>query len=79
MKVKIEHSNINRLGSKIDIMSNRLSMAIIIASIVIGTSLVVGKIGNQFISRIPIVEIGFVTAMVLGLFLTYSILRSGKY
>lgn len=79
LKVKIEHSNINRLGSKIDIMSNRLSMAIIIASIVIGTSLVVGKIGNQFISRIPIVEIGFVTAMVLGLFLTYSILRSGKY
>lgn len=79
LKVKIEHSNINRLGSKIDIMSNRLSMAIIIASIVIGTALVVEKIGNQFISRIPIVEIGFVTAMVLGLFLTYSILRSGKY
>lgn len=79
LKVKMEHSNINRLSSKIDIMSNRLSMAIIIASIIIGTSLIVERIGSRFINHIPLVEIGFITAMILGLFLTYSILRSGKY
>lgn len=79
LKVNMEHSNLNRLSSKLDIMSNRLSVAIIIASIIIGTSLIMEKTNSGFFSRIPLVDIGFATAMLLGLFLTYSILKSGKY
>lgn len=79
IKVKMEHSNLNRLSSKLDIMSNRLSVSIIIASIIIGTSLIMEKTNTGFFNRIPLVDIGFATAMILGLFLTYSILKSGKY
>ncbi len=79
LKVNMEHANLNRLSSKMDIMSNRLSVSIIIASIIIGTSLIMEKTNSGFFSRIPLVDIGFATAMILGLFLTYSILRSGKY
>jgi len=79
LKVNMEHSNLNRLGSKLDIMSNRLSVAIIIASIIIGTSLIMETSGSGFFHRIPLVDIGFALAVILGLFLTYSILKSGKY
>ena len=79
LKVNMEHSNLNRLSSKLDIMSNRLSVAIIIASIIIGTALIMEKTNSGFFGKIPLVDIGFTIAMILGLFLTYSILRSGKY
>jgi len=79
LKVNMEHSNIKHLTSKVDIMSNRLSLAIILASIIIGTALIAGQSNSLLLTRIPIVECGFATGVVLGLFLTYSILRSGRY
>jgi len=79
LKVNMEHSNIKHLTSKVDIMSNRLSLAIILASIIVGTALVAGQSNSVLLTHIPIVECGFATGIVLGLFLTYSILRSGRY
>lgn len=79
LKVRMEHTNLQRLNSRIDVMSNRLSLAIILAGIIVGTSLMTDKISSTIFSRIPVVEIGFITAMVLGLFLAYSIIRSGRY
>jgi len=79
LKVRMEHYNLQRLNARLDIVSNRLSIAIIIASIIIGTSLVVEKAGSTFLTRLPLVEIGFLTAVVLGLFLIYSLIKSGRY
>ncbi|HQA07896.1 MAG TPA: AarF/ABC1/UbiB kinase family protein [Syntrophomonadaceae bacterium] len=79
LKIKMEHVNLKRLASRIDIMSNRLSLAIILASIIIGSSLVVNHSSSNIFSRIPLVEVGFITALILGLFLVYSIIRSGRY
>jgi len=78
-KIKMEDVNLNKMTAKFDIMSNRLSLAIIVASIIIGTALIAEKMNSSIISRVPVVELGFVVAMVLGLFLAYSILRSGKF
>lgn len=79
LKVRTEHSNLNKLSSRLDIMSNRLSLAIIVASLVIGTALVFDKTSSLFLDKIPLVEIGFAAAIILGLFLAYSILKSGRY
>lgn len=79
LKVRTEHSNLNKISSRLDIMSNRLSLAIIVASLVIGTALVVDKSGSLILDKIPLVEIGFAAAIILGLFLAYSILKSGRY
>jgi len=79
LKVKMEHTNLKKLGSRLDIMSNRVSLAIILASIIVGTSLIVDKTSNAIFSSIPLVEVGFITAMILGLFLVYSIIKSGRY
>jgi len=79
LKLNMQHSNLDRLTSRLDIISNRLSISIIVGSIIIGSALIMEKTNSGFISRIPLVDIGFLTALILGLFLTYSILRSGKY
>lgn len=79
LKMKMEHVNVKRLASRIDILSNRLSLAIILASIIIGSSLVVKQSSSNILSRIPLAEVGFITAVILGLFLVYTIIRSGRY
>ena len=79
IKIHMEHENLRRLTNKVDILSNRLSLAIIIASIIIGTSLVVGQSGSKLLGRIPLVEVGFFAAVILGLVLAYSIFKSGQY
>jgi ubiquinone biosynthesis protein len=79
LKIRMEHSNLKKIAARLDIVSNRISLAIIIASIIVGTSLIVDSSHQYFFSTIPLVEIGFVSAMVFGLFLVYSIIRSGKY
>ncbi|MEA4926809.1 MAG: AarF/ABC1/UbiB kinase family protein [Syntrophomonadaceae bacterium] len=78
-KIKMEDVNLNKMTAKFDIMSNRLSLAIIVASIIIGTALIAETMHSSILTRVPVVELGFVIAMVLGLFLAYSILRSGKF
>ncbi len=79
LKVKMEHLNIQQLTAKVDIMSNRLSLAIILAAIIVGTALVAGQSNSSLLTSLPIVQLGFAVGIVLGLFLTYSILRSGRY
>jgi len=78
-KIKIEDINLNRMTAKFDVMSNRLSLAIIVASIIIGTSLIAEKMNSSIMKTLPVVELGFMAAMILGLFLAYSIIKSGKY
>ncbi|MGI6413712.1 MAG: ABC1 kinase family protein [Syntrophomonadaceae bacterium] len=79
LKLKLEHSNLKKLLIKIDIISNRLSLAIILASTVISTALIVDRSTSALIARIPLVEIGYATALIFGLFLVYSIMKSGRY
>jgi ubiquinone biosynthesis protein len=79
LKIKLEHTNLRRLLARADVISNRISLAIILASIIIGTSLIVNNSTSHFLNRFPLVEAGFALAMILGLFLVYSIMKSGKY
>jgi len=79
LKVKMEHSNLDKLANKIDVLSNRLALAIIIAGIIVGTSLVVETSRSSFISKFPLVETGFLVGILLGLGLIYSIFKSGRY
>ncbi|WP_276619339.1 ABC1 kinase family protein [Syntrophomonas wolfei] len=79
LSLNIEYPELKRAMAKVDVMSNRISLSIILASIVIGTSLVAGMERSSLIKHIPLVEIGFATAIILGLFMVYSILKSGRY
>lgn len=77
--ITFKHHGIEEFGKKIDTSSNRLSFAIIIASLIIGSSIVMslGK-GNLLLSY-PFIGIsGFAIASVLGVWLLIGIIRSGK-
>lgn len=78
-KIKTEDVNLNKMTAKFDVMSNRLSLAIIVASIIIGTALIAEKMHSSIMTRVPVVELGFVVAVILGLLLAFSIIRSGKF
>ncbi len=77
--VNFKHQGLEEFGRRIDSSSNRLSFAIIIAALIIGSSIVMylGK-GNLPVSYPVIGIIGFISASVLGLWLLIGIMRSGK-
>lgn len=79
IRIQMEHSNIKPIFARFDIISNRISLSIILASIIVGASLAAGKADNGFLAHVPLAEVGFIIAMVLGLFMVYSIIKSGHY
>lgn len=79
LRIKLEHHNLRTLLAKVDIVSNRISLSILLAGIIVGTSLIARQDHTAFLGRIPLVEFGFSAGILLGLFLAYSIIRSGRY
>lgn len=77
--LRLDIPQLQRLNNRADIISNRLSIAIIIGSLIIGTSLMSDKFATGILTHVPLMEIGFILAAILGLFLIYSVLRSGRY
>lgn len=77
--ITFKHQGLEEFGKRIDSSSNRLSFAIIIASLIIGSSIIMylGK-GNLPLSYPVIGIIGFVVASVLGVWLLVGIMQSGK-
>ena len=74
------HVGLENFISEIDRSSNRISFALIIASVIIGSSMIIQTgVGPMFMG-VPIVGvIGYAFAGILGLALAISILRSGRF
>jgi len=77
--IKMEHQRLEKLNVRLDLIFNRLSLAIILASIIIGSSLILNSSGSSIMASIPMAELGFIFALILGFFLAYSILKSGRF
>lgn len=74
-----EHQGLDHLITELDKSSNRLAFSLIIASLIIGSSIIVFSDKGPFIFGISIFGIlGYVIAAILGLWLVVAILRSGK-
>lgn len=68
------------LTRELDRASNRLSLAILLGSIVLGSSIATyGKQGKLYDSLATFGLIGFGTAVILGLWLIIGIIRSGRF
>ncbi|AZR74240.1 2-polyprenylphenol 6-hydroxylase [Anoxybacter fermentans] len=78
-QVKIEHKGLEPMLKKHDQISNRIAFAIVLASLIIGSSLIVlSEIPPKW-NGIPIIGIvGFLGAGIMGFWLLISILRHGK-
>lgn len=78
LNIKLEHRNLNKLMSRFNIIGNRISFSLIVASIIIGSSLIAQRSPQKLLWRLPIAEVGFVIALIMGLWLIVSIIRSGR-
>jgi ubiquinone biosynthesis protein len=75
----MEHLNLEKSINEINRMANRLVIAIVIASLVVGSSLVINADVGPRIMNIPAIGfVGYFSAAVFGFYIIISILRSGK-
>ncbi len=79
LSIAFEHKGLERLILELEKASNRLAFAMIIAALIVGSSLIMTRQIGMTVYGFPILGlIGFVTAGVLGFWLVIAILRSGK-
>jgi len=77
--IRFEHRGLERLISELDISSNRLSFAVVIAALIIGSSLVFQTEAGPKLFGYPLLGLaGFLLASILGLWVLIGILRSGR-
>ncbi len=80
LNIGFQHKGLDKLIYEIDRSSNRLSFSIVIAALIIGSSMVLSQPIGPYIFGYPAVGIiGYLFASFLGLFLIISILRSGRW
>ncbi|MFZ5798868.1 MAG: AarF/ABC1/UbiB kinase family protein [Desulfobulbus sp.] len=79
MKIEFEHLGVNRLRTALDQVSNRISFAIVLAALIIGSSVIVHSNIPPHWKGIPIIGLaGFLVAGVMGFWLLLSIIRHGR-
>jgi ubiquinone biosynthesis protein len=79
MRIPLYHENLDRAVSELDRTGNRLSFAVIIAALLLASSILVQANIGPFIRGYPIVGLlGFLIAAVMGLWLLIGIIKSGK-
>ncbi len=79
LSMNFRHVGLEKLIGDLDRASNRLAFSIVVASLVIGSSLILHAGAGPLLFGLPILGIvGYVFAAVLGLWLVWAILRSGR-
>ncbi|HUV06682.1 MAG TPA: 2-polyprenylphenol 6-hydroxylase [Spirochaetia bacterium] len=79
LSIQMDHRGAERLISELDRSINRLVLSIIIAAILVGSSLIVNLKAGPFLFGFPIIGLaGYLSAGVLGLWLIIAIMRSGR-
>ena len=77
LQVGIEVAHLKRVGDQIDRSANRLAMALVIAALIIGSSIVMTVKGGPTLFGLPAFGfLGFLGAVVCGLWLVRAIWRS---
>lgn len=79
LRLEFEHKGLDMVVGELDTMSNRISFALIISAIIVGSSLILQTDMTPQIYDAPVLGVlGFIVAGVMGFGLVLSIIRSGK-
>jgi len=80
IQVRVHHEHLENLTKTLDKSSNRISFALIIAALLVASSLLVPQEGKAlgFISLQTLGIAGYIFAAILGIWLVVSIIRSGR-
>jgi len=78
-KIDLEHRGLERLVTDLDRSSNRISFAVVIGALIVGSSLIMQTNKGPLLFGFPILGfLGYSVAGFLGLWLAVGILRSGR-
>lgn len=78
-KIDLEHRGFDRLINDFDRSMNRLSSSLILSALIIGSSLIMQTDKGPKLLGFPILAfMGYTVAGVIGLWLVYAIIRSGR-
>jgi ubiquinone biosynthesis protein len=80
-KIHIHHDHLEELEQTLDNSSNRIAFSVIIAALLVGSSLLVPQDGTVLglISLQALGIVGYLTATAIGIWLVISIIRSRRY
>src|SRR5215210_840223 len=80
IEVRFRHAGLDELISKVDILANRLVFGLLIAALILGSSMlgIFVEGGVQLLGLSVFGLIGFVFAAILGFLLLFAIIRSGR-
>jgi ubiquinone biosynthesis protein len=79
LRVEFEHKGLEPMTHKLDVVSNRIAFAIIVAAMILGSAIVIHAKIPPMYHNVPI--LGIITFMLAGFFafrLLYSISKHGK-
>ncbi|MED4600621.1 AarF/ABC1/UbiB kinase family protein [Paenibacillus validus] len=83
LRIEVASPQVDALMKKMDRISNRLSFSIVLLSLsIVMVGLIIGAAlshSQTMLWRIPIIEIGFVIALFMFMWLIFAILRSGRF
>jgi ubiquinone biosynthesis protein len=79
MRLEFEHRGLKSLDMTLDRVSNRIAFAIVLAALIVGSSLIILSDIPPHWQNIPVIGlIGFLVAGVMGFWLLLSIIRHGR-
>jgi ubiquinone biosynthesis protein len=80
LNIRFEHHNLGGLRNTLEHVSNRLTVGIIIAAMIIGSSMIITTGVKPFLFGFPAIGmIGYIISAVAGLWLVYSIIKTRRY
>lgn len=80
LKVEFEHYGLENLIAELDRSSNRIALSLVLAALIVGSSLIMLTRTGPLYMDVPVFGlIGYLIAGLMGLWLAWAILRSGKF
>ncbi len=80
LRIEFEHKGLNAFYQELDLIANRLVLALLIAALILGSSVVVLARIPPLINHVSAIGLaGFVLSGILALWLLVNILRRGRY
>lgn len=79
LQIAFRHEGLEHFITELDRASNRLAFSVLVACLVIGSSLIMhAKVGGEIFGVSALALMGYLSAFVLGVWLLIAILRSGR-
>lgn len=80
LRIEFLHRGLEDFMGEVDRSSNRLTFAVIVAALIVGSSMVIAADAPPRVLGLPALGLlGFIIASILGFWLAVQILRSGKF